>query len=229
MNEIIASDWREANDRSERLATRYLFEAGAVVHGFCAEPHRIVARDARLVDRVSLEQFRAVLPRVDNGPAQKGVRDALTAILRPHDEADDRPHRLVVDGLHNRRSLQPGVLLAGPQRYPADGDLAAIGEKAGYPARVDQRLQVGAIRLRMRRPSRQWSTRTAAAVVHAPAAAGNRATFRIEDRLEVGPAPGRQGQDGVLHHRPTSMLSRSDGAVRQFAAATRWPVTPPFA
>ena len=44
----------DADDRPVGLAARHFFEAGFVVHGLGPEPHGVVARTSRLVDRIGL-------------------------------------------------------------------------------------------------------------------------------------------------------------------------------
>src|SRR5229473_1744880 len=92
-------------------------------------------------------------------------------MLGGHYEADDRPDRSMVDGLHHGRALEFGVFLAWPERHPANGNFAAVANEAWWVAGVDKGFQLGAICLGARRPLRQGSARAASAVVHAPAAA----------------------------------------------------------
>src|SRR5262249_34159212 len=150
-------------------------------HRLCPEPHVIVFRPLGPVDRISLDQSGAALPGVIDRSFEQGSGNALAPLLGGHDEADDRPDRLLIDGFHHRRPLQPGVILTRPQSYPADGSLSAIANEAGRVAAIHERFQFSAIGLGARLSWRRWP-RAASAISHAPATTGDRATFRVEDR-----------------------------------------------
>src|SRR5882762_3326273 len=120
-------------------------------------------------------------------------------MLRGHYEADDRPDRSMIDGLHYGRALEFGVFLAWAERHPADGNIAVVANQAWWVAGIDKSLQLGTICLGARRSRTQGSARAASAVVHAPAAASHRAPSGTEQRFDVRPTLGREGQDGELH------------------------------
>src|SRR6266853_1368925 len=128
-------------------------------------------------------------------------------MLGGHYEADDRPDRSMVDGLHHGRALEFGVFLAWPERHPANGNLAAVANEAWWVAGVDEGLELRAVCLGSRCPRRQGPARATSAVVHAPTAASHRAPFGIEQLFDVRPAIGREGQDGEVHGLVRGVIS----------------------
>src|SRR5258708_3009967 len=145
----------EPHDGRPRLATRHLSEPCPVIHGLGTEPHGIVVGPASSVHRVRFEQACALFPCVRNGSVQQRPGDALAAMLRGHYEADDRPDRLMVDGLHHGRAAEFGVFLAWAERDPADRIFAAVPDEAWWIAGVDQGSQLGTICLGARGSRRQ--------------------------------------------------------------------------
>src|SRR6185503_2496297 len=99
----------------------------------------------RLVDGIRLHERGATFTRVGHRALQQRGRDALAAMLAGDDEADDRPHGFVVDGLHHGRALELRELGARPKRDPADRRLTAVRDEAGWRTGVDQRLEGGTI------------------------------------------------------------------------------------
>ena len=61
-----------------------------------------------LVDRIGLDQRDAAFLGVCDSSREERLRHALAAILGRHDKADDRPDGWLIDGLHDRRALEPG-------------------------------------------------------------------------------------------------------------------------
>ena len=136
---------------------------------------------------------------VSHGTGKKRLRDSLPAVLRRNDKADDRPDGLIVDGLHDRRARQPRILFSRSNGNPTDGQLAPVADEAGRSPGFHESLQLSSVYFS---PcgARWWRCLGAAQPVgHAPATSSDRATLGFEDRLEVGPAPWRHGQDGELH------------------------------
>src|SRR5689334_1233045 len=197
--DIGSSDRPDAHDGPLRLATCHLRKASVVVHGLRAEPHVFVAGTTGLVDRIGFDQRGSPRLGVGNGSLEERLCNTLAAVLGRHDEADDGPDGLVIHWLHHGRAFEPGVLLAWTDGDPADGDLAAIADEAGWSAGIDESLEAGAVRLGPGHSRWRWLAFAAETISHAPAATSDRAPFGIEDRLEVEPAICRERSDGELH------------------------------
>jgi hypothetical protein len=75
---------------------------------------------ARRIDRVALDDGRAVCLGVGDRRAEERRCDALAAPLASDDEADDRPNRRFVDPGEDLRALEPDEVLARPEADPAD-------------------------------------------------------------------------------------------------------------
>src|SRR6185437_6104379 len=129
------------------LAPRNLVEARAIVYRLRTEPRVLVARALRLVHRISLEQHRAVLARIVGRMREHRFGDVRAARLGRRVEADDRPHRLVVDGAHDGRFGELRVIGARTERYPRDRLAVAIANEPRDDARVDERLQRRAVEI----------------------------------------------------------------------------------
>src|SRR5262245_60937075 len=147
----------QAHDGALRPATRDLLETRLIEHRLRAEPHAVVAGAAASIDRIGFQQLYLAPPRECNRTIEQRARNTLAAKLARHHEADDRPHRLIVDGLLHRRALQPRVNLARSEREPTHRRAAAIGDQSGEFAGVDQCLEVTPIRLGARHP--RWRVR----------------------------------------------------------------------
>ena len=136
---------------------------------------------------------------IGHGTGKKRLCDSLAAILRRNDESDDRPDRLIVDGLHDRRACQFSILFSRSNRNPTDRHFASIANESGRSFGFHEFLQVSSIYFSPR-GARSWRSLGAAQPIgHAPATSSDRATPGFEDRLEVRPAVWRDGQYGELH------------------------------
>ena len=136
---------------------------------------------------------------VGHGTGKKRLGDSLPAVLRGNDEADDRPDGLIVDGLHDRRARQPRILFSRSNRNPTDGHFVPIANESRRPPGFHEFFQLSSVCFS---PcgARWWRCLGAAQPIgHAPATSSDRATSRFEDRLKVGPALWRKGQNGELH------------------------------
>src|SRR5437879_6966434 len=109
-----------ADDRPRFLSAGDLAEACVVVEALGPEPHEVWVTSRLLVDWICLEQRGPVRASVVDRVPQQCPRDALTPLFRIHEETYDRPHGFLINALHYPGALQPCIVLAGPQRNPAD-------------------------------------------------------------------------------------------------------------
>ena len=126
-----------------------------------------------------------------NGNGRFDQRPAHPALPpRPrHEQARDRPHRLLVQPRQDTRAVESRVLLARLDRAPADRLLAGVGEDPGLLPVADDAPERGAVAgslagrvcLRLQAP------------VHAPAAGACAAL--AEERFDVPPSIGRNGPE----------------------------------
>ena len=185
-----------------RPASCDLVESRGVVHRPGAEPHCLVAAASRTVDRIRLEQPRAAPARVGDRALEQAARNALAAVLGRHHEADDRPHRGVVHGLHDGGTLQSREVVTRTKRYPSDRLPAAIRDESGRLVGAGERPERGSTGVGARASTGEFRRAARATVVHAPAAPRRAAAAGCEKRLEVGPASDGQRAYGEVGHVP---------------------------
>ena len=87
--DIDRSDRFDADDGPLRLATGDFLETSTVEHGLGPEPHVVIFRTGRLVDRIGLNQRSALFLGVRNGSREEGLCHTLAPILGGYNEADD--------------------------------------------------------------------------------------------------------------------------------------------
>src|SRR5439155_4395705 len=83
------------------------------------------------LDRVALNDTRALSPRVVHSSLQQPAGNSLAPVGTGHEETNNRPDRLVVHGLEHARAFQPRVVGARLQGAPAYWLAAVISEHAG--------------------------------------------------------------------------------------------------
>src|SRR5262249_15701000 len=188
-----------AHDRPRRLATRDLEEAGTVEHGFCTEPHGVVARLPLLVARIRFEQRHALLACPSHRAFEHRLGHAAVPLSGIDHEADDRPHRLVVNRLHYLRALESRVILAGSQRYPTDRAALLVPEQPRHDAALDQGFQRPLVRLRVGQAGRRLIP-ARATIEHAVAATCDRQPGTREKLHQIRPAIADQGLDLQPRH-----------------------------
>lgn len=190
----------DANDRPVGPAPCHLPEASVIVHGLRSKPHVFVLGTSGFVHWVSFHQSRPSLSGVRHCALEERACHALAPVLGRHNKADHRPDGLLIHRFHNRRALEPGVVLTWTDGDPADWDFAAIGDQPRWRSSIDQRSEGGTIRLGARHSLRsRWFMRAAEAVGHAPTATRERATSGIEHRFEVGPTSRGERSNCELH------------------------------
>src|SRR2546428_8505571 len=127
-----------ADNRPRFLSAGDLVEACVVVEALCPEPHEVWVASRPLVDWICLEQRGAFRASVVDRASQQCPRDALTPLFRIHEETYDRPHGFLIDALHHPGALQPRIVLAGPQRNPADRPPISVGDEPRHRAAIHE-------------------------------------------------------------------------------------------
>ncbi len=171
------------HDRPRFLVARDLLEARRTKRRH--EPVEPVARAdpfALRVNRVALDNSRAVRDRVFDGRLQKHLRQPARPVFPVGEEAHDSPCWLVVDRFHSPRRLYARVLVARRDRTPPGRLAIDVCEQPRHTSRCDDPLERPPVRfavIRLVLPVRL-------APPHAPATPGCAAL--AEHRFEVGPA-----------------------------------------
>lgn len=104
-----------AHDRPFAPRRSHILEPGRLENG--RRPHVGIKPRARL-DRIALDHHRSHLSRILDGTPQKRGRHTLSPHGTVDDEADDRPHRMIVDAGKSLESIEGGVRLARRDRTP---------------------------------------------------------------------------------------------------------------
>ena len=174
-----------AHDRPPGTRTGHLGEARTfedLQRPVVERRRRHLGADGR-VDRVSLDDARAVPSREVDRSVEQRAGHAAAALAHPHDEARHRPEPLGVLGRRrDRRRPEPRIRRAWRHAAPADRFAVGVGDDARRRATLDLALQPGPVR-RARRIAPVGATQ---AEILAPAP--RRIAARRHHGLDVGPS-----------------------------------------
>jgi hypothetical protein len=133
---------REAHDRPRRRPACHLNEAGLAEAGGEAGPREGRRHAARSgVDRVAFEDRGAARPCELRGGLEQPHGHAAAPQPPRHEEAHDRPDRLIIHALQRPRSLQDRIALPRPDRAPGNRLAPGVGQESGDRAGVHQALE----------------------------------------------------------------------------------------
>ena len=178
-------------------------EPGLLEHRARAdEGHRQVDPARSRVDRVALDGGRAARRGVVDRAVDQGRRVAALAVAAADDDADDAPHRQVVERPDQRRPAEPSVLRARADAAPAHGLAVVVPDHPGRVRAVAERPE-----RRLPVPVTQLGDLAGRqAVRQAPAVA--RPPVGVDDRGEVVDPVRCHGTDVESHGPSQSAIGR---------------------